>query len=92
MTGTTHIPLQRGIDDCITGTGSQRRSQMSLSSNADRNPDLIPTSSSSSKGKLDTRFHVFQSHRLEEEYISILSRKQKIEQNVFEKIINTTST
>ena len=50
MTGTTHIPLQRGIDDCITDHGGQRHSQASLSSMNDRNPDLIPTSSSSSKG------------------------------------------
>ena len=52
MTGTTHIPLQRGIDDCITEHGGQRHSQASFSSVLDRNPDLIPTSSSSSKGKL----------------------------------------
>ena len=53
MTGTTHIPLQRGIDDCITDHGGQRHSQASLSSVNDRNPDLIPTSSSSSKGRYD---------------------------------------
>ena len=51
MTGTTHIPLQRGIDDCITEHGGQRHSQASFSSVLDRNPDLIPTSSSSSKGR-----------------------------------------
>ena len=50
MTGTTHIPLQRGIDDCIGEHGGQRHSQASFSSVIDRNPDLIPTSSSSSKG------------------------------------------
>ena len=51
MTATTHIPLQRGIDDCITDHGGQRHSQASFSSITDRNPDLIPTASSSSKGK-----------------------------------------
>jgi hypothetical protein len=51
MTGTTHIPLQRGIDDCITDHGGQRHSQASLSSVTERNPDLIPTSSSCSKGR-----------------------------------------
>ena len=59
MTGTTHIPLQRGIDDCITEHGGQRHSQASFSSVLDRNPDLIPTSSSSSKGKSKSILFIF---------------------------------
>ena len=39
----THIPLQKGIDDCINGDGSNGGTALTpMLSEHERNPDIIP--------------------------------------------------